>query len=112
MPSPVGSSSFSLPNTVTWTVGLAVQLSVAVAASPTFTRLWSGDHRMGVATVHVTAGAWQSFIVTRKEQLAGLPAASWTEQVTVVAPTGKNDPDGGLQTGAIAPVQLSVAVAL
>ena len=42
---------------------------------------------------HVTVGACVSLTVTVKEQL-GPPA---TEQVTVVVPTGKVDPEAGAQ---------------
>ena len=53
-----------------------------------------------------------SFTVTVKLQLAMLPAASLTEQFTVVVPFGKVDPDAGLQTGVPTPEQLSVAVGM
>jgi hypothetical protein len=45
---------------------------------------------------------------TRKLQVAVLPAASVAVQVTVVVPTGKQEPEGGLQV-TVAPEQLSVA---
>src|SRR4029434_4771408 len=47
--------------------------------------------------------------VTVKLQVAVLLDASVAVQVTVVVPTGKQDPDGGLQT-TVTPGQLSVAV--
>ena len=59
----------------------------------------------------VIVGACVSFTVTVNEQLAELPAASITEQFTVVVPFGKLDPEGGVQTGVPTPEQLSVAVA-
>ena len=43
------------------------------------------------------------------EHCAVLPDASVAVQVTVVTPTGKHVPDGGLQT-VVTPGQLSVAV--
>lgn len=46
---------------------------------------------------------------TVKLQVAVLPAASVAVQVTVVVPTGKHDPEGGLQTTPT-PGQLSLAV--
>jgi hypothetical protein len=51
-------------------------------------------------------------IVTVKERLALLPAASLVEQLTVVTPAGKAVPEGGLHTGARGPSQLSIAVAV
>ena len=47
--------------------------------------------------------------VTVKVQVAVLPDASVAVQVTVVVPTGKQDPDGGLQR-TVTPGQLSLAV--
>jgi hypothetical protein len=44
-------------------------------------------------------------------QLALLLLASVTEQVTVVTPFWKVDPEAGKHTGVPTPVQLSVAVA-
>lgn len=58
----------------------------------------------------VIVGACVSLTVTVKEQLAGLPAASLTVQLTVVVPFGKVEPDGGVQTGVPTPVQLSETV--
>jgi hypothetical protein len=47
--------------------------------------------------------------VTLKVQVLVFPAASVAVQVTVLVPTGKVVPEGGLQT-AVTPGQLSVAV--
>ena len=47
--------------------------------------------------------------VTEKLQLAVFPAASVAVQVTVVDPTGTQDPLGGTQT-TVTPGQLSIAV--
>lgn len=58
----------------------------------------------------VIDGGWLSLIVTVNEQLAVLPDASATEQLTVVVPTGNAEPAGGLQTGVPTPGQLSIAV--
>jgi len=49
--------------------------------------------------------------LTLKLQVAVLPDASVAVQVTVVEPTGKHEPDGGLQA-TVTPGQLSVAVAV
>ena len=59
----------------------------------------------------VIEGACVSLTVTVNEQLAGLPDASLTVQVTVVVPVLKVVPDAGVQTGVPTPGQLSVAVA-
>jgi hypothetical protein len=56
-------------------------------------------------------GACVSLTVTVNEQLAGLPDASLTVQVTVVVPVLKVEPDDGEQTGVPTSEQLSVAVA-
>lgn len=60
----------------------------------------------------VIEGACVSLTVTVNEQLAGLPDASLTVQLTVVVPFANVEPDGGVQTGVPTPGQLSVAVAL
>ena len=57
-------------------------------------------------------GGCVSLTVTVKVQLAELPAASLTVQVTVLTPLGKAEPLGGLHDGVPTPGQLSVAVAL
>jgi hypothetical protein len=58
----------------------------------------------------VMAGGCMSLIVTVNEQLAGLPDASLTVQLTVVVPFGKAVPDGGEQDGEPTPEQLSDTV--
>ena len=50
-----------------------------------------------------------SLTVTLNVQETVLPAASVAVQVTVDVPTGKNDPEGGLQL-VTTPGQLSLAV--
>ena len=57
-------------------------------------------------------GACVSFTVTGNEQLAELPAASLTVQLTVVEPFGNVEPDGGVHIGVPVPEQLSEAVAV
>ena len=61
---------------------------------------------------HEIAGGCVSLTVTVNEQLAVLPDASLTVQLTVVVPFKNVEPDGGLQVGVPTPGQLSVAVAL
>jgi len=52
----------------------------------------------------VIVGGWVSRTVTVKEQLTA--AEPWVCMVTVVIPTGKNEPEGGLaETVASPPVQ-------
>ena len=48
--------------------------------------------------------------VTVKEQLPELPAVSLAEQLTVVVPSEKLEPDGGVQVTVRAPSQMSLAV--
>jgi hypothetical protein len=55
----------------------------------------------------VITGGWVSVTVTVKLQLVELPAASVTEQLTVVVPFGNDEPEAGEQFGAPTPVQLS-----
>lgn len=56
----------------------------------------------------VIDGGCVSFTVTVNEHVDD--ANPVTEQVTVVVPTGKNDPDAGAQTAVNVPGQLSVIV--
>jgi hypothetical protein len=58
----------------------------------------------------VIDGAWLSTTITVNEQEDMLLEASLAVQVTVVVPTGKLEPDAGLQLGVPTPGQLSVAV--
>jgi hypothetical protein len=51
-----------------------------------------------------------SLTVTVNEQLAGFPAASLTEQFTVVVPFWNTEPVRGLHFGIATPEQLSLAV--
>ena len=57
----------------------------------------------------VMVGFWVSFTVTLKLMLATLPEASLAEQFTVVMPTGKTEPEAGVQLK-VAPGQLSLAI--
>ena len=75
----------------------------------------TGQEREGVAELQ-TFGTMTSALLTLvdwltatvKLQFAVLPEASVAVQVTVVTPTGKQEPAGGLQT-TVTPGQLSVA---
>ena len=60
---------------------------------------------------HVIDGGSVSLTVTVNEQLLELLDASLTVQLTVVVPTGKDEPDAGLHEGVPTPGQLSLAVA-
>jgi hypothetical protein len=55
-------------------------------------------------------GFWVSLTVTVNMHEAGLPIASITEQVTVVVPRAKDEPEAGTHVTAPTPAQLSVAV--
>jgi len=58
----------------------------------------------------VMVGACVSLTVTVNEQLAVLLDASVTEQLTVVVPFGKVEPEAGIQAGVPTPEQLSLTV--
>ena len=58
----------------------------------------------------VIIGACVSSTVTVNEQLDGFAVASVTEQLTVVVPFGKVEPEAGVQLGAPTPEQLSLTV--
>jgi hypothetical protein len=58
----------------------------------------------------VTVGAVESVTVTWKLHVAVCPTPSVAVQVTVVTPTGKVDPDAGVQVAAIEFPRPSVAV--
>ena len=60
----------------------------------------------------VTAGAVVSWTVTVKLLLPVLRAASVAEQMTVVVPSAKVEPEAGTQTGVRVPSTMSVALAL
>jgi hypothetical protein len=72
----------------------------------------AAPHCPGLALVTMFDGqlSVQAVTVTVKLQLAEFPAASCTEQLTVVVPTGKFDPEAGEQTGVPTPEQLSATV--
>jgi len=59
---------------------------------------------------HIIAGFCVSLTVTVNEQLAELPLASVTVQLTVVVPFWKVEPDDGVQEGVPTPGQLSLTV--
>jgi hypothetical protein len=59
---------------------------------------------------HVSAGPVESWTVTINEHVFVFPEASETEQVTVVAPTLKVDPDGGVHVVVGLPSQRSLAI--
>ena len=75
-----------------------LQLSVAFTVIFTGTKRWLFHRRTaGVAVTLLMVGGAVSLTVTRKEQVAGLPAASVAVQFTTVVPNGNTDPDGGVQ---------------
>jgi hypothetical protein len=85
------------------------QLSVAVATNVSTEQHIPGSVVPVMGLGHVTVGASVSLTVTVKVHMPTLPAASVAEQVTVVVPTGKAEPDAGEQVTAPTPGQLSVA---
>jgi len=89
------------------------QLSVAVTVKLTGALVAIGQDE-AAATLkfagQVIEGACVSFTVTVKVQLDRLFEESFTEQATVVVPTGKNEPDAGVQEGVPTPGQVSLTV--
>lgn len=87
------------------------QLSVVVTVKFTG-RLFVGGQEAAAMKVmlagQVIVGGCVSRTVTVKEQLAELFEASLTVHVTVVVPTGNDDPDAGEQLGVPTPGQLSL----
>ena len=94
-------------------VGEAVQLSVAVAFGKVATAVHAPAAAGSVTDAgQVTTGACVSVTVTAKEQDALLLAASVARKVTLVVPTGNEEPEVRPRlTIAGDAVQLSVAVA-
>jgi hypothetical protein len=92
------------------------QLSVAVAFAyvTTLPIVQEPDAASALAVVvmfagHAIAGGCVSSTRTVKEHAVWLPPASRAVQVTVVVPTGKNDPDAGRHE-TVVPGQLSIGV--
>jgi hypothetical protein len=86
------------------------QLSDAVTVKVTALEHCPIAAGMTILAGQVTVGACVSLTVTVNEQLAELPLASVTVQLTVVVPFGKVEPDGGLHVGEPTPGQLSLTV--
>jgi len=87
------------------------QLSLTAGAGYVTT----AEHCPGLLPTTILAGQMieggcVSLTVTVKLQLAELADASDTEQLTVVVPFGKVEPDGGLHVGLPTPGQLSLTV--
>jgi hypothetical protein len=88
------------------------QLSVAtVAVKLTTIPVVFNGHCAGTTAVRfgeqAMAGACVSLTVTVNEHILVLADESLTEQVTVVVPFGKNEPEAGEQDGTPTPGQLS-----
>lgn len=90
--------------------GLGVQLSVALAASPTFCISWLGGQSIDAATELVTTGGVVSTTVNVVAQLAGLPAASFAVTAMLVTPSVSGVPATGVWDTVKGPGQLSVTV--
>ena len=87
------------------------QLSVALTKKVTLLRLhWPGSAaKLILAGQRTMFGDWVSLMVTVNVQRFVFPVASVATLVTMVVPTGKVEPDGGVETTVTLP-QLSVAV--
>src|SRR5262245_15739517 len=86
------------------------QLSDAVAANVVTAVHTPGSVPLVMFEGQEIAGGCRSLMVTVNEQDPAFPLASVAEQVTVVVPLGKLEPDGGVQVTVPTPGQLSVAV--
>src|SRR5205085_5650958 len=87
-----------------------VQLSVAETGEIVGTGAWQFALAEAVVPAgQLTIGFSVSLTVTVNVQEAVLPAASVAVELTDVVPTGKVEPDAGLET-IVTPGQLSVAV--
>jgi hypothetical protein len=86
------------------------QLSLTLGSKVSTAQHFSASTGVAMFAGHTIDGAWPSFTVTKKVQELVFSAASEAVQVTVVAPTGKNDPEAGTQS-TVAPGQLSVTSA-
>ena len=74
---------------------------VSVALTENETGVPFGElHSARMSAGQVKMGGCVSLTVMRKLHSTGLPPGSVVEQVTVVVPIGKTDPDGGLHVGA------------
>lgn len=94
--------------------GLVTTLTPGQLSDAVTLKVTTLEHCPGVVVVtifagQVTRGGCVSLIVTVNEQLAVLPLASVTVQLTVVVPFGNVEPDAGLHT-VPAPGQLSLTV--
>ncbi|KOP78207.1 hypothetical protein AN957_03155 [Cytobacillus solani] len=87
------------------------QLSLAIGAGKlTIAPHWPGAFDVIISLEQVMFGAWVSSTVTVNEQESTtIPEASVSVHVTIVAPTGKKEPEPGLHD-AIAPIQLPETV--
>src|SRR6266478_3412018 len=84
----------------------ALELSVAM----TMRFVLSGKVASGETSITGTGGLLPGRTVTWKLHWLALPAASTTEQVTLVVPRPKAEPEGGLDKAARPSGQLSEAV--
>jgi len=79
-----------LPEVISVRIDTLVQLSVAVVSNSTTDVHRPKSVPVVMSAGHVMTGASVSSTVTRNSQMV-VPS----EMLTVVVPTGKNDPDGG-----------------
>jgi len=106
----VAPTAKKLPGAGTY-VTVAEQLSVAVAANVTVAPHTPASAFTVIGAGQLTDGDWLSVTVTVNVHVAVLPEASVAVAVTTVVPSANVLPDTGLKE-TVAPVQLSVAVAV
>src|SRR5437867_3093022 len=97
LPSPVASSSSSLPKTSTFAMGFGSHTSLTLALRPIFTKLWFGGQSEVLARLAFTTGGMVSWTTTLELHVLVLPEASFALQVNGVVPKLKVDPEGGVQ---------------
>ena len=90
------------------TVVEPLQLSLPEALNVTTAPHWPASLQAVMLCGQDATGSSQSLIVTLNEQVAVRPAASVATTLTVVVPTGKNEPEAGVAT-TVTPGQLSFA---
>src|SRR5688572_25765439 len=117
LPSPKSFSGSLLVTETMRAVTFLPELSVAFTVTVIGTILWFGGQRQGLlgVTLTTTGGSvsppGSRRTVTVKVPTVVLPALSVAMLVTVVTPTGKVDPEGGVLM-TVGTEQLSVAVTL
>src|SRR5687767_13188816 len=98
--------SIPLATSSTWRmVGFGSQLSETVPSAKSGSGTSSRQLTVESGGQMSTGGCWSTTVMLN-EQVARSPRESVAVQVTVLTPTGKAEPEGGLQTIVTAPMPL------